>query len=405
MSFSSFMDMNIDVDPPHTSINPPTQQPPPDSPAHPSDTDRDQISPSANTSLGLRPMVLTIRGGQNTNINQIQSLSSTPSLTTAPASSMMGSGSLALAFRPTQAATSAPSGTISNSATSRPLGFLSLPEELKARTLSFVPAREVASVCRAVCPELRDFIDRHEHHIAHLKILREDADLQHRIDILRRMQASDLFGYVFSFRCWVAQRGLADYMCKSWYRPFHEWVSRGVTKRDKSRRNEMSRWMDLTRNLMHLQRDISNLDAGAKAERSSLYVRAYSRILNRATQKVKPGDRDHAQYVHLCKLIAEQSDSPWLFDYTSPEVEKRGKLQTYPAWHLTEITYQHWEGSHVQDPFCPTESVAQLPLPRLPDTRFCYHVEEEWCRKLLLDTGGIFSPMAKAALLEALKIF
>lgn len=169
--------------------------------------------------------------------------------------------------------------------------------------------------------------------------MREDAGLQCRIDILRRMKPSDLFGYVFPFRCWVAQRGLADYMCKSWYRPFHEWVGRNVTKRDKSRRNERSRSMDLTRNLMHLQRDISNLDAGVSAEISSLYVQTYSKILDKATQKVRPGDCYHAQYVHLCKLIAEQSDSPWLFNYTGPAVEKRGKLQTYPTWHLTEITY------------------------------------------------------------------
>lgn len=224
MSFSSSMDMDIDVDPSHTSISPPTQQPTLSSPALPYDTNRDQVSSSANVSLGLRPMVLTIRGGQNTNINQIQSLSGAPVLatgaTTAPPT--MGSGSPTLAFRPINSAPLAPLDPISNNLTSRTLGFLSFPEELKARTLSFVPAREVASVCRAVCSELRDFIDRHEHHIAHLKILREDADLQHRIDILRRMQPSDLFGYVFSFRCWVAQRGLADYMCKSWYRPFHE---------------------------------------------------------------------------------------------------------------------------------------------------------------------------------------
>lgn len=175
-------------------------------------------------------------------------------------------------------------------------------------------------------------------------------------------------------------------------------------KRDKRRRVERSRWRDLTRNLMHLQQEISNLQARAHAEGSNLRVQAYSKILDRATQKVKPGDRDRAQYVHLCKLIAEQRDSPWLFDYTSPEVEKRGKLQTYPTWHLTEIKYQHLEGSHAVDAFFPTESVAQLPLPRLPDTRFCYYVEEEWCRKLL-NTGGMFSPLAKAALLEAVKIF
>lgn len=403
-AMSSPSSMDIDVELTHRVIDPPTQQSPSDGPALPCDDDSNQVSSSAKVSLGLSSVTLPIRSRRTTNIKQIQSPSAAPVLATAPASSFMGTGSLALAFRPIQAAPSAPSRPISNNAKSQRLGFLSLPEELKARTLSFVPAREVASVCRAVCPELRDFIDRHESHIAHLKILREGADLQYRIDILHQMKPSDLFGYVFSFRCWVAQRGLADYMCKSWYKPFHDWVSRDVMKRDESRRAERSRWMDFTRNLMHLQREISTLQARAHAEGSSLDAQPYSKILNKKTKKVRPGDRDQAQYIHLRKLITEQRDSPWLFDYTSPEVEKRGKLQTYPTWHLTDIKYQHWDGSHIVDAFFPKESVGQLPLPRLPDTSFCYYVEEEWCRKLL-NTGGMFSPLAKAALLEAVRIF
>ena len=401
---SSPSPMDIDVELTHKVTDPPTQHSLSDGPTLPSDNDLDQISSPANISLGLSSVTLPIHSGRTTNINQIQNLSGAPVLATAPAPSMTGSGSLALAFRPSQATPSAPPQPISNNARSQPLGFLSLPEELKARTLSFVPAREVASVCRAVCPELRDFIDRHESHIAHLKILREGADLQYRIDILHRMKPSDLLSYVFSFRCWVAQRGLADYMCNSWYKPFHDWVSRDVMKRDESRRAERSRWMDFTRNLMHLQREISTLQARAHAEGSSLDAQPYSKILNKKTKKVRPGDRDQAQYIHLRKLITEQRDSPWLFDYTSPEVENRGKLQTYPTWHLTKIKYQRWEGSHVVNAFFPFESVAQLPLPRLPDTRFCYYVEEEWCCKLL-NTGGMFSPLAKAALLEAVKIF
>jgi hypothetical protein len=213
------------------------------------------------------------------------------------------------------------------------------------------------------------------------------------------MSAADLLSYVSAFRYWVTQRGLADYTCKSWYKPFHDWISRNL-KRDKDWRVEGPRWMELTRNLMYLQRETSIFHAGPDAQNHQ----AYSRILSKATQKVRPGDRDHAQYVHLCKLIAEQRDSPWLFDYASPEVERRGKLQTYPTCHLTEVRYNKWQGSHVVDPFCPTASVAQLPLPRLPDTRFCYYVEEEWCIKLL-NAGGVLRPLAKAALLEAVKIF
>ena len=108
-AMSSPSSMDIDVELTHRVIDPPTQQSPSDGPALPCDDDSNQVSSSAKVSLGLSSVTLPIRSRRTTNIKQIQSPSAAPVLATAPASSFMGTGSLALAFRPIQAAPSAPS--------------------------------------------------------------------------------------------------------------------------------------------------------------------------------------------------------------------------------------------------------------------------------------------------------
>jgi hypothetical protein len=309
----------------------------------------------------------------------------------------MGSGSLALAFRPIQATPAASSNPVSDKAATRSLSFLSLPEELKARSFSFVPARVVASICRAVCPELRDIVDRYENQIAHLKIVRKHADLQHHINTLTHMEPHDLASFISCFRVWIAQRGPANYLHKSWYNPFTNWLNtlNLDSKREEGWEANLAHWKKLAFHLMDLQRDVSSLD-----------WRVHARILRQALQVARPWERDYAQYTEICELISKQLDAPWLFDFKNPEVKRRETL-TYPVFRLSQAAYRKKKGRkgiQVLDPFFPPESVAQLALPSLPDDRFCYYVEEEWCIKLL-NTGGVFSPLAKAALLETVKIF
>lgn len=358
------MDMDIDVEPSHTSVSPPTQQPPPDSPTRPCDT-------------------------------QNQSLLSASSLTTATPPSTAGFGSLTLSFRPIQAipsATLAP--PISNTVeTTKSSDFLSLPKELKARTLSFVSAREVASNCRAVCSELRDFIDRHEDHIAQLGIMRNRAGLQYRINDLTHMnlvKPQNIATFVSYFRYWVAQRGLARYLGNSAYRPFIDWV---IGHEEGEQRKSTNRWRRNTRFLVKLQRRILCHPASSHAY-----------LLDLAIGDVKTIEVGYAQYKSFCEQIARRGVSQPFFNFKSVEDRKREEHETYPAFRLTNVSLEARRGSLVLNPFSSPEFVAQLALPSLPGARFCYHVEEEWCRNGL-DTGAMLSPLAKAAFLEVVKIF
>lgn len=254
MSFPSSKEMDVDAEPPNTSISPPTQQSPPDSPARPRDTDRNQVSSPANASPGLRPMISPVRGRQTTNVNQIQDLNSASEAATATSS--MGSRSLALAMGPEQAKPSASLTPISNNVATQCFKFLELPAELKAHVLSFLPAQEIASTCRAVCPELRDFIDRNESHISRLNIMHSHADLQHRINTLAQMKPHDFDSFVSCVRYWVAQRGFARYVRKSAYKPLDDWIILVSGHQDGQQCKARYRWRSLTRRLVLLQQDI-----------------------------------------------------------------------------------------------------------------------------------------------------
>jgi hypothetical protein len=133
----------------------------------------------------------------------------------------------------TALAPSASSSAISDDTTTLPSGLLSLLAELLAHTLSFLPAREIARICRPVCSELRDLIDCHENHIAVLKIKHKNAGLQHHINTLAHMEPHDLVSFISCFRFWVAQRGPANYLHKSSYDSFTNWSNNfdAVSKR------------------------------------------------------------------------------------------------------------------------------------------------------------------------------
>lgn len=290
---------------------------------------------------------------------------------------------------------SASSSSISDSAATPPSGLLSLPEDQLAHTLSFLPARDIAHACRPICSELRNFIDRHENHIAGLKIKHKHADLQHRIDTLTQMKPQDLLSFVSAIRYWVAQRGLAKYKGKGRYRAFTDWVNSISELDENEQRQTTLRWRDLTNMLMRMQYNIVHSP-----------VTSHAYILRDVISNVKQGDRDYAQYAELCNLIFTQPVSQLLFDCKQLDVEGVKESQSYPVFRLTQATVSQKGGPLVLAPFLPPGNVAQLALPSLPDARFYYYVEEVegWCHTAL-STGVTLSPLAKAALLEAVKIF
>lgn len=351
---SSPSSMDHDTEPPHTDISsPPTQQLPP---ALPNGTATDQDSSSANVSPDL-------------------------------SGSTASNGTTALT-------PSASSPSLSDN-TDTPSALLTLPEELLAHTLSFLPVREIARNYRLVCPELRDFVDHQESHIAGLKIKPKHAELQHRINTLTQMKPHDLASFVSSLRYWAAQRGLSKYKDKGRYRAFTDWVNSVSELDENEQRLTTTRWRDLTNLLMRMQYNVV---------RSPVAVHAH--ILRDVISNVKPGDRDYSQFAELCNGISTQPVSQLLFDCKQLDVEGGEEYQSYPAFRLTQVTVRGRTGPRVLGPSCPAGSVAQLALPSLPDGRFCYYVEEVegWCRTAL-NTGATLSPLAKAALLEAVKIY
>ena len=201
VSFPSSMD--ADDEPRRQLLNLPTQQPP----------------PPANVSLGPSPLTSAIHGGQTATMNQIQTLAITPEISAAPALSTTSCSPPNLVYHPATATPSVLTTPASNTAATRPLGFLTLPEELKARTLSFLPPREVVR-CRAVCSVLRDTVDHHAAGITRPTVLRNHAQLQDRIDTLAQIKPYDLISFVSCFRYWMAQRGTANYLRQAWLKPF-----------------------------------------------------------------------------------------------------------------------------------------------------------------------------------------
>jgi hypothetical protein len=329
--------------------------------------------------------------GQTTNIIQSQNLNSASEA--AAAIPIMGSRSLALALGPNQAIPSASLTPISNNVATQSFNFLELPAEFKAHVLSFLPAQEIASTCRAVCPELRDFINRNESHIARLNIMHTHADLQYRINNLTQMKPHDFDSFVSCIRYWVAQRGFARYVKKSAYKPLDDWIILVSGDQDGQQRRTRYRWRSLNRRLVLLQQDIICNPATNHAS-----------ILHQAKQRAKQDEVDYAQYTVLCELVAQQALSQPFFNYKDFEWNKRDLHETYPTFRLSRVSLGTGRDSYVLDPSCPLDSVAQLALPPLPAASFCYYVEEEWCREAL-DTGGVLSPLRKAALLEKVKIF
>jgi hypothetical protein len=294
----------------------------------------------------------------------------------------------------TALAPSASSSPISNNIANQPPHFLSIPEELIAHTLSFLSAREIASSCRAVCPELCDFVDRHENLLARPKIKHKHADLQHRINTLTQMKPHDFASFVSSFSYWVDQRGLAQCSDTATYKPFTQWINLMSESDEYEKFHTTTRWQQLTEWLVRLQCNIVRN-----------HVAAHATILHETISRVKPEDKDHAQYTELCSRIFTQSSSQPLFWFKQLDAESGAKMyKIYPVLRLTQATVKGGRGTRVLGPFFSPELLAQLALPPLPDARFCYYVEEEWCRNGL-DTGATLSPLEKAALLEVVRIF
>jgi hypothetical protein len=121
---------------------------------------------------------------------------------------------ITLAFRSHQISSSTSSAPVSSSA-EPPFQFLSLPHDVKIRTLSFVPETDVALSCRLVCREFRDLVDGNELQIAQLMAEREHDRLRSQIDMRRQMMPRNLTAFAFDACLWVSCAASASLIPKS----------------------------------------------------------------------------------------------------------------------------------------------------------------------------------------------
>lgn len=84
----------------------------------------------------------------------------------------------------------------------------SLTDELKVNVLSYVPAQEIVSNCRATCQELCGFIDGHENRIADAIAKRERRRLQAHSDKLKSFgPPASVKAFLEGLRVFTEQRG------------------------------------------------------------------------------------------------------------------------------------------------------------------------------------------------------
>lgn len=245
--------------------------------------------------------------------------------------------------------------------------------------------------------------------------MRKHADLQHHINTFNQMIPTDLVSFVSFFRSWIRQRGFANGNHHITYRAFRDWIDL-VSGHGGAIEISMKKWQQVTTRSENFTHRLIRLQEALKRALSEQsdpisQQKTTEDIVRQAVQKTHPLNKGsfHRQYADLCALISQQPVRQPFFSREALFERKKLKKgerahEHYPKLCLTRTTIVEGDYICTSDPFCPIGNVAQLALPSLPDTRFCYYVEEGWASEALKEWIP-FSRLKKAALLELVKIF
>lgn len=264
-------------------------------------------------------------------------------------------------------------------------------EEVKVRILSHLPAQTVASVCRATCQELHNFIVGHESKIADAIEKREIARLQEQSDHIKSFGVpDDLKEFIDGVRFFTRQRGMVARK-REMLQSLNRWVShifRNTTHHDG---NDAAKLARLAADLIGLQQKFHQDVRKGKQKRNSrmpfmLNNLSWSFALNRQVEALYD--------------LVKASSSKQPFFPGSNYVPRLTERLTWPELRLTMV----WDDCQALHPTVPYEQVHLLGLPKLPqDKIFFYYVRELWVQKAISE--GSFRGLKKAAVLELIKIF
>lgn len=313
--------------------------------------------------------------------------------------------SMTLAFRLHPVAKSASTSRFSRGVATQSSQFLSLPDELKVRTLSFLPAQEVASTCRAVCQGLREFIDGNQDRIARVIFKRNQTRLQVASEkisnspfCMPNARDETFYGFMNSFLIWIERRGVVLSRPKSTLKMFRDWVCRSNayqnTKHQRVVNGHSAQYNAFIRFLIELQNSFDQDLRNGKCK-------SLKRLEHFYTRGALHMKLHHDQYKDLCKQIYDETSGESCFPGRIHKSAK-AELAAFPKLRLTDARSPRTDGT--LHSVCRSGDVAKLQLPQLSDTIFFYYVEEEWCCEALT-TQLPLVPLKRAAILERVKIF
>lgn len=282
--------------------------------------------------------------------------------------------------------------------------FLSLPHDVKIRTLSFVPATDVALNCRLVCHEFRNLVNGHEVHIAQPIAEREHSGLQSQIDLRRRIMPRNLTDFVFGASLWIQLRGYCPSDPKVTIDSFTAWRLSADESRDMMMRghNVMQRdlvmWGVLTTNLLRLQLDLHrNVDALGEKSIHTLQDYAVPSGATCTTATL-------LEYQRLCFVIWNHTVSE-PFSIGQEHNHANGEKGTFPELRLSTAPYNHpARGRRFLKPGFMPQDVQELGLPELEDKTFFYYFEEKVCRDVFEQLYPL-TPLERASLLNMVELF
>ena len=273
-------------------------------------------------------------------------------------------------------------------------GLSSLTDELKVKILSYIPAQDILSNCRATCQELCNFVDGHENRIADAIAKRERRRLQAHSNKLKSFgPPASVKAFLEGLRVFTEQRGFVT-MEEHESRVAAKWVRhlfRNVFPYVQNTTGRDDKWAVLASHFFQLQRSFADDVRRGLPKRDC-----------RQEFKLMNGQWDSVSLHQIMEVYELVKASPTNQPYFPGKVHRRDVQET-DTWPKLRLTMAY-KGKICLHPVVPYELVHLLDLPKLPqDKMFFYFVDEEWvCREM---GRGPLPPMLKAAVLQLIKIF
>lgn len=272
--------------------------------------------------------------------------------------------------------------------------LFTLTNELKVNILSYVPAQDILSDCRATCQQLFSFIDGHEKRIADAITKRELGRLQAHSDKLKSFgPPASVKAFLEGVRIFTEQRGFVT-MEDHESRVAAKWVRhlfRNVFPYVQNTTGRDDKWAVLAKDFFQLQRSFADDVRRGLPKRD---CRQEFGLLNSHWDSVYLH-----QIMELYELVkATPTNQPYF-----PGIVHGHEVLERDTWPKLRLTMAY-NGKICLHPVVPYELMHLLDLPKLPQDKICfYYVDEEWvCKEI---ARGPLSPMLKAAVLQLIKIF